>query len=222
MITCNLTKLESAVDQIRKAYTKLAPADAALIASALSLTGRHALAVYEDTKFSWPEDNERLMLSMVTHLRTVNEGIEMATPKKMTKAAAAAAEEEPVMVNVGLAPNIGAGDQVLSTREDLKTLLADILQSGVEFLYNPTDIGWQWALDRANWNTVSGGELSRRIKIKVQFTEGAVGIETGTVVKKRGAKKEVVVVEAAPVEVAELEADPEIDEIEAGAELDAE
>jgi hypothetical protein len=146
----------------------------------------------------------------------------MATPKKMTKAAAAAAAEEPVMVNVGLAPNIGAGDQVLSTREDLKTLLADILQSGVEFLYNPTDIGWQWALDRANWNTVSGGELSRRIKIKVQFTEGAVGIETGTVVKKRGAKKEVVVVEAAPVEVAELEADPEIDEIEAGAELDAE
>lgn len=191
MVTCNLTKLESAVDQIRKAYPKLAPADAGLIAAALSLTGRHALAVYEGDKFVWPDDNERLLQSMSGHLRTVQEAIDASTPPVKKTAKAAVVEEEPVNVNVGLAPNIPAGEALLKTREDLKTLLSDIVAEGVEFVYNPSDIGWQWALDRANWSTVSAGELSRRIKVKAVFTEGAVGVEIGSAPKKRGKKGEV-------------------------------
>ena len=44
MLTINLTKLETALEQVRKAYPKLQPTDAALLASALTLAGRHALA----------------------------------------------------------------------------------------------------------------------------------------------------------------------------------
>ena len=199
MITCNLTKLESAVDQMRKAYPKVLAADAALVASALSLTGRHAKAVYEGEYFVWPDDNQKLMMSMSAHLQSINQSIEENAPKKLSKAAQAAApEEEPVMVNIGLAPNIPAGEAILNSREDLKTMLSDVLQGGVEFLYGAQDIGWQWALDRANWNTISDGDLSRRIKVKALFTEGAVGVEQGTATKKRGKKAE----EPAPVAVA--------------------
>ncbi|HLO97635.1 MAG TPA: hypothetical protein VK171_03480 [Fimbriimonas sp.] len=191
MITCNLTKLESAVDQIRKTHPKLLAADAALVASALSVAGRHAKAVYEGQYFQWPADNQKLMESMSAHLHSVNEAIDEATPKKMTKAAAAAyaLEEEPVTVNIGLAPNIPAGEEILKSRDDLKTLLSDVLAGGVEYVYGSQDIGWQWALDRANWNTISDGDLSRRIKIKANFTEGAVGVEQGANTKKRGGKK---------------------------------
>jgi hypothetical protein len=188
LITCNLTKLESAVDQIKKAYPKLIAADAALVASALSLTGRHAKAVYEGEYFVWPDENQRLMESMASHLHSVNEAIEEVAPKKTAKTAVV--EEEPVVVNIGLAPNLGAGEALLNNREDLKTLLSDVIQAGVEFSYSPSDIGWQWALDRANWNTISEGDLSRRIKIKANFTEGAVGVEQGTAAKKRGKKTE--------------------------------
>ncbi len=191
MITCNLTKLESSVDQMRKAYPKVLAADAALVASALSITGRHAKAVYEGDYFVWPDDNQRLMESMSAHLHSVNQAIEENAPKKLSKAAQAAApEEEPVMVNIGLAPNLAAGEAILNNREDLKTMLSDVLQGGVEFVYGSQDIGWQWALDRANWNTISEGELSRRIKIKANFTEGAVGVEQGAATKKRGKKGE--------------------------------
>ena len=69
-------------------------------------------------------------------------------------------------------------------------MLSDVLQGGVEFLYGTHDIGWPWALDRANWNTISDGDLSRRIKVKAVFTEGAVGVEQGTNTKKRGKKGE--------------------------------
>ena len=72
----------------------------------------------------------------------------------------------------------------------MKALLSDILQEGVEYLYAPSDIGWQWALDRANWGTVSNGDITRRIKVKASFTEGAVGVEMGVGgVKKRTRKK---------------------------------
>jgi hypothetical protein len=207
LITCNLTKLESAVDHLRKAYPKLLAADAALVASALSLTGRHAKAVYEGAYFQWPEDNEKLMLSMSGHIHSVNEAIEEATPKKITKAQAAALEEEIVTVNIGLAPNLSAGEALLNNREDLKTFLSDVLQDGVEFSYGSADIGWQWALDRANWNTISDGGLSRRIKVKANFTEGALGVEQGTATKKRGAKKVEEVVSAAEVVEAEVVAE---------------
>ena len=195
MIICNLTKLESAVDQIRKTHPKLLAADAALVASALSLTGRHAKAVYEGQYFIWPNDNEKLMVSMSGHLHSINAVIVESLPKKITKNTIL--DDEPVVVNIGLAPNLAAGEELLNTREDLKTLLSDILQAGVEFSYSSADIGWQWALDRANWNTISDGDLSRRIKIKALFTEGAVGSEQGTTTKKRTAKKAEEVVAAA-------------------------
>lgn len=202
MITIQLTKLESALDQIRKTQTKLAPADAALIATALSLTGRHAIAIYEGEQYVWPEDNERLTRAMVTQINMVNEAIEHNAPKRTSKTAV---EEEPVSVSVGLMPNLTAGEQLLEGREDLKAVLSDLLQEGVEFAYNPTDIGWQWALDRANWNTISDGEVSRRIKIKASFTEGAVGIELGVGPKKRTTKKAVEEVEPEPEPDIEIE-----------------
>ena len=186
MITCQLTKLESALDTLKKAYPKLMPADAALMATALSLTGRHALAIYDEQRYEWPDDNEKLFGAMVPELKLIQESVD-ATPAKKT--AKTAGDEEPINVGVGLAPNLGAGNTVLEGREDLKTLLSDIIQSGVEYSYSPSDIGWQWALDRVNWNTVAGQELTRRIKVKTQFTEGATGTEVGTTTKKRASKK---------------------------------
>ncbi len=195
MITIQLTKLETALDQIRKSYPKLKPADAALIASGLTLAGRHAQAIYDGTHYTWPDQYEELTKAMVAQLELVNEGIE--TTKKVVKNAP---EEEPVIVTVGLAPNMTAGERFLEGRDDLKTLMSDILQSGVEYVYSGTDLGWQWALDRANWNTIAGSEISRRIKIKASFTEGAVGIEMGTgTPKKRAVKaKAVAVIEPEP------------------------
>ena len=183
MLTCQLTKLETAFEQVRKAYPKLNPTDAALIASALTLTGRHAIALYEGTQYFWPEDYESLTNAMVKQLEMVNSGIE---PPKKSKTAP---EEEPVVVTVGLTPNLSAGERQLGDRKDLKALLGETLKDGVEFVYAATDIGWQWALDRVNWSTVSGGDLSRRIKIKATFTEGAVGVEMGVGGPKRRSKK---------------------------------
>lgn len=186
LITCQLTKLETALDQIKKSYPKLVPSDAALLATALSLTGRHALANYEGGQYVWPEDNEKLAAAMVPQLRIIQEAIENAAPKRVLKSAP---EEEPIIVTVGLSPNFSAGEKLLADRDDLKTLLSDVLQEGVEFSYQASDIGWQWALERVNWNTVNGGDVSRRIKVRVQFTEGAVGVEVGTAPKKRSPKK---------------------------------
>lgn len=190
MMTCQLTKLETALDQLKKAYPQLMPADAALLASALSLTGRHAIALYEGEQYVWPEDNERLMRAMVPHVKITQEAIENNAPKRVAKNAP---EEEPVLINVGLMPNLTAGENLLQGRDDLKTVLSDILQEGVEFVYAPTDIGWQWALDRANWTTIAGQDVSKRVKSKTAFTEGAVGVETGSTTKKRAAKKSEVV-----------------------------
>ena len=203
MITCHLTKMETALDQVRKSYPKLKPTDAALLSSALVLTGRHAMALYEGAQYTWPEDYDKLTKAMIAQLEMVNEGIETTTPKKTAKGAA---EEEPVVVTVGLMPNLSAGEKQLEGRDDLKTVLSDAVQQGVEYIYSSTDLGWQWALDRANWNTISGGELSRRIKIKASFTEGAIGIEMGTSGPKKRASRAkaaaAVVVEDAPPEEA--------------------
>lgn len=205
MITCHLTKLETANDQVRKAYPKMKAADAAMLATALSLTGRHAIAIYEGTQYVWPDEYEALTKAMVSQLHMVQEGIDATAPKRVSKTAP---EEEPITVSVGLTPNMTAGEAVLEGRDDLKTKLSDVLQEGVEFVYSPNDIGWQWALDRANWSTVANEELSRRIKIKASFTEGAVGIEMGTgSPKKRVAKPKAPKVEEATA-VVEVEAEP--------------
>jgi hypothetical protein len=204
LITCHLTKLETALDQLRKAQPKLKPADAALIASALSLTGRHAIALYEGEQYTWPDDYDKLTQAMVAQIQMVNEGIE--TTKK---AARSTAEEEPVLITVGLTPNLSAGEKILEGRNDLKAKLSDILQGGVEFAYAASDIGWQWALDRANWNTIAGDDVSRRIKVKASFTEGAVGLEMGV----GGAKKRASRAKAAPAAAKEpVEEKPSADD----------
>lgn len=200
MINCHLTKLETSVEQIKKSNPKMKPTDAALLASALVLTGRHAIALYEGDQYRWPEDYEKLTKRMVGQVDMVNSAVE---PPKKTKAAA---EEEPVVISVGLMPNFSAGERLLDNRPELKAKLSEMLEAGVEFVYSPTDLGWQWALDRANWGTIAGEQLHRKIKIRTSFTEGAVGIEMGTAPKKRSSKKAEAVaeiVEEAPVAVAD-------------------
>lgn len=202
MITCHLTKLELALDQIKKAYPKLKPADAGLIAQALSLTGRHALAEYDGRQFTWPDDYADLTRALVGQVQMIQESVEVPTTKKAAKAAS---EDEPAVITLNLVQNLAAGEKVLRNRNDLKTLLADILQGGVEYVYSGTDVGWQWAMDRANWTTITGEELTRRIKVRATFTSGAVGIEMGTNVKKaKGTKAKAVaepeIVEEIPAE----------------------
>lgn len=193
MITCNLTKLESAFDQFRKSYPKVKPTDAALLSSALVLTGRHAIALYGGDQYKWPEDYEKLTKAMSGEFDVLGEAPD--TPKKIK----AAAEEEPFLMSVGLMPNFSAGERFLSDRNDLKKILSEALQEGVEYVYSTTDLGWQWALDHVNWTTVSGHELSRRIKVKASFTEGAVGVEMGAAgAKKRPAKPKAAKAEPAP------------------------
>lgn len=207
MITCHLTKLELALDQLKKSHPKLKPADAALLASALSITGRHALALYDGAQYVWPDDGETLDKAMVAEIHMAQEAAEPVAKKTKTSP-----EEEPVVLTLGLAPNLTAGEAMLNDRNDLKAKLSDLLQEGVEFLYANNDIGWQWHLDHVNWNTVSGGDLARRVKVKTTFTQGAVGVEMGTTTtKKRGKAK---AVEAVAV-VEEVVAPEEIEEIPA-------
>lgn len=186
LITCQLTKLEVALDQVKKSETSVVPADAALLASALTLAGRQALALYEGEQYVWPEDYERLTAAMRKQIELIQEGIDSTAPKRVAKNAP---EEEAIPVTVGLMPNYSAGERLLEGRDDLKTKLSDILQAGVEYAYATNDIYWQWALDRANWNTVTNKEISRRIKVKASFTEGAVGIELGIGGTKKRARK---------------------------------
>ncbi len=197
---------------MKKSYTKLVPADAALVASALTLTGRHAIALYEGEQYRWPEDYEKLTSAMVPQLMLINEAIEANAPKRVAKSAP---EEEPIMVSVGLMPNYSAGENLLKDRKDLQTLLSDILQDGVEFVYASSDIGWQWALDRANWSTITSHDSSRRIKVKASFTEGAVGVEMGlSGAKKRPSRAKVaeIPIEIEPESIIDIEAEAELAE----------
>lgn len=206
MIVCNLTKPESTLDQIKKAYPKLPQTDAALVAIALVLSGRDAKAVFEDKSYTWPSDYSNLTSALLGVLKIAQTDAE---PAKKTKAALAAAEEEAVEVKIGLTSNYEEGEKILGDREDLKTLFSDILHKGVEFQYSGTDIGWQWSLDRANWSTLSNGELTRRIKLKAAFQGDSVGIEMGTGPKRRTSKK---VAEPIAEPEAEVEAEPEAEE----------
>jgi hypothetical protein len=184
LTTCHLTKLETAVDHLRKSYPKLKPADIDLLASALTLAGRHALAVYDGVDYEWPQDNEKLTKAIAPNLGLVQEQIELSTPKRAAKTTT---EEEPEMFTISVKANYKAGEKILEGRNELKTLLSDILAEKHEFQYAPSDIGWQWALDRVGWQTVlgEGRELNRRIKMKVHFLAPSEGTELGV----PGAKK---------------------------------
>lgn len=214
MIVCNLTKPEATQEQVRKAYPKLQQTDAAQISIALVLTGKYATAHYDGQDFKYPTDIERFTKALSVELNQIQQ--EQDTGKKLTKAALAAQEEEPVEIKVGLSCNLEEGEKVLGANESLKTLLGEIVKGGVEFQYAATDILWQWALDRANWSTVSGGDLNRRVKLKANFMDSATGTELGVGGKtKRVAKPktkevaEIVEVEEAPSEVELEEAIPE-------------
>lgn len=211
LITCHLTKLETALDQLRKAYPKMNPADTVLVASALTLSGRHALAVYDDKEYEWPNDYEKLTMAMKAELTQVQEAVEHNAPKRVVKTAP---EEEPIFVSVQIKANYAAGERLLSGRDELKTVLSDLLAEPHEFHYQAGDIGWQWALDRAGWHTILGErELSRRVKIKVNFIEPSVGSEIGAAgPKKRPSRAKAAPAPEAPAEVAvEAAAEPVAD-----------
>lgn len=210
MIVCNLTKPESTLDQVRKHYPKLQHTDAAQLAVALILSGKYALAHYDERAFKYPEELGALAQALSKEIALIQTSVE-----NTKKAKAAAAEEEPVEVKIALSSNIEEGETVLGNREDLKTLLSDALQEGVEFQFGPTDVLWQWALDRTNWNTVSGGELTRRVKLKTEFRDNSVGTDlAATGGKKRGSRAKVAAVVEVPVEdvaaPAELVTDEEV------------
>jgi len=208
LIVCNLTKPEATLDQVKKSYPKLSQTEAALVAAALVLSGRHARAEYDGITYDWPEDNNRLQQALTTELAQLQQSAD-PPPKKTAKNAV---EEEAVEVKVGLKANFNAAEPFLGDREDLKTLLGDILQAGVEYQYSPTDILWQWALDRANWNTVSDGDLTRRVKLRATFIDSTVGTELGVGgVKKRKKASDVEKAEKAVIEPEVLSIDPVTD-----------
>lgn len=180
MITCNLTKPESTFDTIRKAYKDLKPTDAALLATALVESGRMADAVYDEKSYAWTSETYDAMATAVSKEVTQVQDTVEDTKKAKLKAA----EEEAVTLTVHLRPSMAAGERILGDRNDLKTLMGDILQEGVEFLYSTTDIGWQWTLERVNWTTKSG-EMKRHIKFRADFLEPHVGMELGPGGKKR-------------------------------------
>lgn len=188
MITVNLTKPELTFDAIRKQYKNLKPTDVALISTALIEAGKFATAMHDGLDYEWNSaDYAGMTKSLFSEVAQIQES---ASHEKLTKKAAAAAEaEEPVTLQVELKPSIKAGEEVLGDREDLKTLLADIMQEGVEYLFSPTDIGWHWTLERVNWSTLSGGDLRRRVKFKPVFAEGAVAVELGPGGKRKVTKK---------------------------------
>lgn len=174
MITCNLNKPESTFDTIRKAYKELQPTDAALIATALVEAGRFADAVYDEKSYAWsPDQHDAMTRAIAREVIQVNEAIE--EPKKKVKVV----EEESVTLSVLLKPSQAAGELFLADRDDLKTLLGDILEEGVEYLYASTDLGWQWTLERVNWATLSEGEMKRHIKFRADFVEPHIGVELG-------------------------------------------
>lgn len=206
MIVVHLSKPESTLEQVRKAYPKLKPTDASLVANGLVLSGRRALCTFDGENYSWPEDIGKLTQALLPQMRQIQETVEAATKK----AQRIAIEEETVEIKMGLKANFKAGEHLLGDRKDLKTLLSDILEKGVEFQFGPQDvIGWQWAFDRTNWHTLTDGELTRRVKLKTEFQDNSVGVELGA----SGAKKRVPKAKAAPAPAPEPieEAVPEIE-----------
>lgn len=199
-----MTKPEATLDQVKKSYPKLKQTDAALVAAALVLSGRYANVVHEGATYSWPEDYSKLTQALMAQLEIAQASVE---PVKKTKASLV--EEEAVEEKIGLVLNYEHGEKVLGDQVKLKTLFGEIVHQGVEFQYASTDIGWQWALDRANWATMSDGVLTRRVKLKAIFQGDAHGVETGTAPKRKGKK---VVKEEAVELVAEAAAEePEIE-----------
>lgn len=189
MISCNLNKPESTFDHIRKTYPDLKPTDAALLATALVEAGRMAEAIHDGHSFTWKnEEYDGITKSVAREVAQVQETYDKETAG-VKKKAAKNEDNEPVVLSLTLRPSMQAGEGILGSREDLKTLLGDILAEGVEFLYlPPTDMGWNWTLDRVNWTTLSAGEMARFIRFHAVFEDPHVTVELGPGGKKKKAK----------------------------------
>jgi hypothetical protein len=165
LLICALQKPESTLDQIKKSYPKLKPTDAGLLSIAVVLSGRYALAYYEEEQYDWPNDYDRLTQSLMRELDVVKQTTDEA-PKR-----AKSAEVEVPQIKISLVSNFAAGERILGDREDLKKLLSEILVDGVEYTFGSNDIGWQWALDRANWKVLSKGEYIQKVHFVTAFPE---------------------------------------------------
>lgn len=187
LLNCSLHKPESTFDHVRKAYPKLKPTDAALLSTALILSGRCALAHYEGMAHQWPDDYERLTRQLIKEIEIFNQATQDPVAKKPSKSAP---EEEPSEIKLNVIPNFKAGEAFLNDREDLKKIFTDLLEEGIEYTYSSVDVGWQWTLDRTNWHVLSHGELNKRFKFKVDFQGNSTGYEVGTntPVKKKSSK----------------------------------
>jgi hypothetical protein len=188
LITCNLTKPETAFDQVRKSHPKLQPTDAALIATALVEAGRCAAVDYDGNVYEWTHENhDKLTKAVLAEVMQIS--LSQEPVKKTAKTAKSAPEDEPSTLTIPLRASQVAGESVLGNRKDLKTLLSDVLQEGVEYLFSPTDIGWQWALERANWSSLAEQDLGRRLRFSVEFIDNSIAVELGPGGKKKAPKK---------------------------------
>lgn len=187
MLICSLHKPESTLDQVRKSYPKLKPTDAALLATAIVLGGRYAIIAYDGQNFEWPADYRNFTLAYLKELSIIQQSVTGTTKRS----ARTVVEEEPIEVNINIVPNYLIGEKLLDDREDLKTLLSDILQAGVEFSYTPGDVGWLWALERVNWNVLSNGEFTRKLHFKGVFADNSVGVEFNPNAPKKRVPKSV-------------------------------
>ncbi len=187
MISCNLSKPDAVLDVVRKSYPDLTPTDAALLATALSTAGRSAGCVYDGVSYEWRRENAApLVESILREIRQM-EAIPVEPAKKGVKAKVV--EDEGSVIDLDLYPSLEAAEEQLQGREDLKTLLGDILAEGVEFLFGPTDIGWQWELERTNWTTVNSGDLKKPVYFRVDFTGPSIATEVGPGGKKKKPRK---------------------------------
>lgn len=173
MITINLNKMESALEQVRKAFPNLRPTDVAHLTSAIVLAGRHARARYNEQEYDWPDDVGELAAILVRELLDAH-GEDLNPSRKST-----VSEDEPIKIQLDLVPNVEAAEKQLDGRDDLLALFSEALQEGLEFNFQSHDVGWQWALDHVNWRTVSSGQISRKIRIRTLFSGGASGVEFG-------------------------------------------
>jgi hypothetical protein len=188
LIVCNLTKPESTFDQVRKAYPDLLPTDAALLATAIVEAGRWSIAEYDGHVYEWsPEAQGPMSQAVLAEVRQIQESLE-GTGKKTAKAVKLEGEEQ-VTLTIPIRASQKVGEQFLGSRNDLKTMLSDILQEGVEFHYSTTDLVWQWAMERVNWTTVADGEASRRIKFSADFVDNNLAVELGPGGKKKAVRK---------------------------------
>ena len=189
LISCNLSKPESTFDQVRKEYSDLKPIDVALIATAIVESGHFATAVHDGTEYNWPEDQDALAKSLVSDVQAAQQAADESDTKKKTAKAKAAEESVIIKMTIPIKANQLAGEAILGKRKDLKTLLGDILESGVEYLHSPTDIRWKWCLERVNWTTVSGGELPHHVMFMPEFEDNSTGTELGPGGKRKTRKK---------------------------------